>query len=121
MVKATFKIKGDNLMELLTQSLVEFQDDEFTVQYQFESGIVFMFEQKKRSVSNFALNVILDNSIVNQINNEFTVRCYALGEKDSMQINLMNIEKSTIKNLRYHMFGFSCYVHRSNYRNEICQ
>lgn len=107
MVKATLQIKGENLLKILPQAVKEFQDDEYAIRYEMDSALLFMFEQKKRSVSNFAFNVILDFSIEGQTENEFTIQCYAMGHRDRGTIQLINIEKSTINDFRYHFFGYS--------------
>ena len=107
MIKATFKLKGEDLFEELSNAVIDFQDDEFATRYEFESGVIFMFEQKKRSLTNFALNVILDYSKSNKEDKEFTIQCIAMGAKNRAEIHLLNIEKSTIKDLRAHMFGYS--------------
>lgn len=106
MKKATFKITGDNIQSELIKAIANFQQDEYAVQYEFDSGSVFMFEQYKRSLSNFVLNVILDFS-KNSKKDEFVVQCYAMGEKNRAEINLINFEKSSIEDLRSHMFGYS--------------
>ena len=106
MIKATLKIKGENIQEKVINAVADFQNDEYVVQYQFDSGCVFMFEQYKKSLSNFVLNVILDFSM-NIKNDEIIIQCFAMGEKNRAELNLINYEKSTIEDLRYHMFGYS--------------
>lgn len=106
MTKATFKITGENIREEVTKAIGEFQQDEYVEQYEFDSGMVFMFEQYKRALSNFVLNVVLDSSISSK-KNEFIIQCFAMGAKNRAELNLINYEKSTIEDLRYHMFGYS--------------
>lgn len=106
MIKATFKITGDTIHKEVIKAIAEFQQDEYVVQYEFGSGVVFMFEQYKRSLSNFVLNVILDFA-VNPNEKEFVIQCFAMGANNRAELNVINYEKSTIEDLRAHMFGYS--------------
>lgn len=106
MTKATLRIAGDNVHEEVVKSIANFQQDEYVIHYEFDSGSVFMFEQYKRSLSNFVLNVILDFSI-NPLINEFEIQCFAMGAKNRAELNMINYEKSTIEDLRLHLFGYA--------------
>lgn len=89
------------------QSIKEFQDDKYATHYELENGSVFMLDQYKKSITNFALNIILDYSKMSPEGDEIVVQCYALGEKNRTEINLFSLGKSTIKDLHAHLFVFS--------------
>lgn len=107
MTKASFKISGTLVKENLVLSLIDFQNDEYAIHYQLDTASIFMFDQFKRALPNFAFNVILDNSKMSPNGNEMIVQCFALGAKNRSKFRFLNQEKSTINDLYSHMFWFS--------------
>ena len=91
MIKATIKIKGEVHKELLTQSIKEFQDDKYAFHYELENGSVFMLEQFKKSIRNFALNIIIDYSKMSAEKDEIKIQCFSLGENNRNEISLFSL------------------------------
>ena len=106
MVKASFTISGKNIREEIIAATEDFQRDEFVVSYDFESGTIFMSDQFKRSVENFALNVIVDFTLDSREKDELLIQCVALGGKNRGSFQLVNLEKSILVDFRAHFFGY---------------
>lgn len=107
MTKASFTLRGNNIRKEILAATADFQTDNYVVRHDFDSGTVFMFEQFKRSVNNFVLNVIIDFSIETSHPDEFVLQCIAMGGKNRGEIVLLfNLEKSIMVDFRAHFFGY---------------
>ena len=106
MKKATFTIQGEGIHECILEAIADFQKDEYIVRYDFGTAILFMFDQYKCSIPNFALNVIVDFSLEPLKNDEIILQCIAMEGNNRHEIRLIDIEKSLLHDFRAHFFGY---------------
>jgi hypothetical protein len=98
-VKGSFKIEGDKLLEgirnVLSNKIVQGKGGK----YDFANGTVFMFERfSARTGSNLSLVVIVDERLFDATAKTLKVHCYALGGK--IGIFEMDLYKSERKNVQ---------------------
>jgi len=106
MTKTNITIKGKNIIDVILSATSDFQQDEYVQRYDFTSGTIFMFEQFKRSLDNFVLNVIIDFSLNPKESNEILIQCIAMGGKDRGDIQFINLEKSIMVDFHAHFYGY---------------